>query len=37
MLLEMENSDILNLLESPEALKSKIAEAVNVVKAHEKQ
>jgi len=36
MLLEMDNSDILNLLESPEALKAKIAEAVNVVKAHEK-
>lgn len=34
MLLEMDNSDILHLLESEEALNAKITEAVNVLKAH---
>lgn len=34
MLLEMDNSDILILLESPEALISKVTEAVTVLKAH---
>jgi polyadenylate-binding protein len=34
MLLEMDNSDILHLLESEEALSAKITEAVNVLKAH---
>jgi len=37
MLLEMENTEILLLLESPEALNTKIIEAVNVLKSHEKK
>jgi len=34
MLLEMDNGDILHLLENPEALNSKILEAINVLKVH---
>eukprot|EP01061_Rhynchopus_euleeides_P016901 TRINITY_DN28246_c0_g1_i1.p2 TRINITY_DN28246_c0_g1~~TRINITY_DN28246_c0_g1_i1.p2 ORF type:complete len:146 (+),score=80.75 TRINITY_DN28246_c0_g1_i1:3-440(+) len=34
MLLEMDNSEIINLLDSPELLKSKVVEAVNVLKDH---
>jgi polyadenylate-binding protein len=34
MLLEMDNSELLHLLESPEALTSKVEEAVSVLNQH---
>ena len=34
MLLEMENSELLNLLETSEALAAKVTEAIDVLKAH---
>lgn len=37
MLLEIDNAEILHMLESPDSLKAKIAEAVEVLKAHQQQ
>ena len=34
MLLEMDNGELLNLLESPEALNAKIMEAISVLQMH---
>ena len=34
MLLELDNSELLRMLESPESLRSKVAEAVEVLQAH---
>jgi len=34
MLLEMDNGELLNLLESPEALNAKIMEAISVLQIH---
>ena len=35
MLLEITNSELLHMLESPESLKAKVAEAVAVLSAHQ--
>lgn len=36
MLLEMDQTEVLHLIESPEALKTKVEEAMNVLKESEK-
>lgn len=35
MLLEMDNSELLHMLESPESLKAKVDEAVGVLQEHQ--
>lgn len=35
MLLEMDNSELLHMLEVPESLKSKVEEAVSVLRDHQ--
>ncbi|RCU22365.1 hypothetical protein DVA79_21480 [Acinetobacter baumannii] len=35
MLLEIDNSELLHMLESPESLRSKVDEAVAVLQAHQ--
>lgn len=37
MLLEMDQTEVLHLLESPEALKAKVAEAIEVLKSVQQQ
>ena len=37
MLLEMDNSELLNLLESPDSLKSKVSDAMNVLEQYRKE
>ena len=37
MLLEFENTELLNLLESPKDLKKRVNEAIEVLNAHSKQ
>ena len=37
MLLEMDNGELLNLLESPDALNAKIMEAISVLQMHTDQ
>ena len=37
MLLEMDNSELLHMLESPESLNSKVDEAVGVLLEHQRQ
>ena len=37
MLLEMDNSELLHMLEVPESLNSKVEEAVNVLREHQRQ
>ena len=36
MLLEMDNSELLHMLEVPESLKAKVDEAVSVLQEHQK-
>lgn len=37
MLLEMDNSELLHMLDTPESLKSKVEEAVTVLKEHQRK